>query len=67
MTKYKTLKYLRPTKARVSHSCNKCGKEIKPGDTYYSESLKDKFLHIVNPKTFCLECYNDFAEKLLEK
>jgi len=35
----------------------KCGQQINVGDFYYAEVLKDKFLHSLNRKKFCKNCY----------
>ncbi|PIP17199.1 MAG: hypothetical protein COX44_01195 [Candidatus Portnoybacteria bacterium CG23_combo_of_CG06-09_8_20_14_all_37_13] len=57
MAKYDNLKILKKTKARVNHNCMKCGQQINVGDFYYAEVLKDKFLHSLNRKKFCKNCY----------
>jgi len=57
MGKYDNLKILKKTQARASHKCYNCGKLINPGDFYYSEKLKDRFLHSLHLKKFCENCY----------
>lgn len=57
MSKYDNLKYFKKTKARACHVCMKCGKQIFPGDYYYAERLKDRFLHSLHMKKLCIECY----------
>ncbi len=66
MSKYNGSKFLKRTKARVSHRCNLCGQLIPIGGFYYAEELKDKFLHLLHKKKFCSNCYNKFGEKLLK-
>lgn len=65
MSKYDELKYLEPTKARVSHTCHNCNGVISKGDTYYSEKLRDRFLHSLHEKKFCIRCYKKFGDDLL--
>ena len=65
MGKYNQIKFLKRTKARVNHTCSSCGKEIESGSYYYAEKLIDRFLHIIYPKKFCVECYEKFGDKLI--
>ncbi len=65
MIKYDNLKFLKRTKTRVVHRCDKCGKLISLGDFYYAETLKDKFLHTLHNKKFCEDCYKEYSEDLL--
>lgn len=67
MGKFNNLKILKKTKARTSHQCNICGKIINQGDYYYKEHIKDKFLHSLNAKKFCNECYNKFGDRLINR
>lgn len=48
------------TKARVNHICMKCGQQINAADFYYAESMKDKFLHSLHRKKFCIKCYEEY-------
>ena len=64
MGKYDSLKFLKKTKARVEHQCRKCGKLIKIGEFYYVEELEDRFLHSINRKKFCSDCYQKYGDKL---
>jgi len=66
MNKYNNLKFLKRTKARVSHKRDKCEKIINPGDFYYAETLKDKFLHTLYNKKFCESCYKKYKNNLLD-
>lgn len=65
MSKIDKIKYLKSTKARSQHFCNKCGSRIAAGEVYYSERLKDKFLYSLHSKKFCSVCYAKFGEILL--
>ena len=65
MNKHNELKFLKETKAGVPHVCNKCERAIPVGETYYSETLKDKFLQSLHRKKFCKECYEKFGNDLL--
>lgn len=65
MSKYNELKQLKMIKARVTHLCNKCGRQILKGDMYYVERLKDKFLQILHAKKFCCTCFKQYAESLI--
>jgi len=38
----------------------KCGQQINAGDFYYAESMKDKFLHSLHKKKFCIKCYEEY-------
>jgi hypothetical protein len=67
MSKYDDLKYLKPTRARVVHTCNSCNSIINKGDTYYSEKLRDTFLHSLHERKFCMDCYEKFGDGLLKK
>jgi hypothetical protein len=39
MGRYDDAKFLKQTRARVAHICDRCGKQIKNGEIYYSESI----------------------------
>lgn len=67
MSKYNKLKFLKKTKARVNHVCDKCGKGIEAGSFYYAEKLRDRFLNIPYSKKFCSECYKKFGDQLLQQ
>ena len=62
MSKYNSLKFLKITKARVNHRCDKCGRIINPGSFYYAEEIKDKFLHSLHMKKFCNKCYEELGK-----
>jgi len=66
MGKYNQLKFLKKTKARVNHMCDQCGKEIASNNFYFKEIVRDKFLHSLNAKKFCVECYEKFGENLIK-
>jgi len=65
MGKYNHLTFLKQVKARTLHICHDCGKEILPGETYYREDIKDRFLHSLHAKKYCSYCYNkrDIGDK----
>lgn len=65
MSKYNNLKFLKKTKARVEHRCQNCGELIGPGALYYSEKLRDRFLHTLHEKKFCEQCYKKYGDQLL--
>lgn len=60
MSKYDNLKFFKKTKARTNHICIECGQQINAGDFYYTESMKDKFLHSLHRKKFCIKCYEEY-------
>jgi len=57
MSKYEKLKYFKEIKAGSEHLCSNCGRKIYPGNVYYAEDIKDKFLHSLHRKKLCKECY----------
>ncbi len=62
MSKYDNLIYYKQTKARTDHNCTNCLQLIKSGDIYYSEKIKDKFLHSLHRKKFCKQCYHAMVQ-----
>ena len=65
MSKYNSLKFLKETKARISHTCDKCGYEIKKGEIYYPESIGRVNAPGIKLRKFCTNCYAKHGEKLL--
>jgi len=65
MSKYNNLKFFKRTQARIGHKYYNCGKLIDPGDFYYSEKLKDRFLYSLHLKKFCKNCYQKYGNTLL--
>jgi len=57
MGKYNNIKYFKATRARVIHICSNCETQINPGEIYYPEEIKDKFLHSLHRKKLCKNCY----------
>lgn len=66
MSKYKQLRFLKRTKARVEHQCNLCGQAISVSEFYYAEKIKDNFLHFLHRKKYCNACYQRYEDKLLK-
>jgi len=50
--------------ASHDYQCQLCKQLIKGGDDYYSEEIKDKFLHSLHRKKFCKECVGRFKKQL---
>ena len=52
-------------KARADHVCSVCGNTMKPGEVYYQQGPKDRFLQFLHAKKICLKCYEggNFANK----
>jgi len=67
VSKYDGLKILRMTKSRKYHSCSKCAQEIVPGENYYKEHIKDKYIHTLGFKKYCASCYERYGDQLLRK
>lgn len=57
VSKYNNIKYFKKTKARADHICSNCGVQIKRGDIYYPEVIKDKFLYSLHNEKLCKNCY----------
>jgi len=57
MGKYDNIKYFKETKARANHICSNCERQIKIGDVYFPEEIKDKFLHSLHREKLCQKCY----------
>ena len=66
MSKYNTLKILKKTKARISHLCNKCNKEIQSGEIYYAESIGKINAPGIKLRKFCVICYHKYGGDLLK-
>jgi hypothetical protein len=66
MGKYDHLKYLKKTRARVNHTCSRCGKTINASSYYYAESTKDRFLQSLHFKKFCAKCFEEYGETLIK-
>jgi hypothetical protein len=65
MSKYNSIKYLKKTKARISHICECCNEEIKKGEIYYPESVGRINAPGVKLRKFCMNCYKKYGDKLL--
>lgn len=64
MSKYDKLKFLKETKARKSRVCDKCGREIEKGATYYKESIDRVNVIGIRLNGFCEKCYQEQGYKL---
>lgn len=56
MSKYDSLKFLKETKAKYSYICERCGGDIKRGESYYSESIGRVNSPGIKLKKFCFKC-----------
>ncbi len=65
MSKYDSLKFLKKTKARISHACDNCRVEIKKGEIYYPESIGRVNAPRIKLRKFCKKCYEKHEGKLL--
>jgi hypothetical protein len=65
MSKYNNIKFLKETKARISHTCDNCGYEIEKGELYYPESIGRVNAPGIKLRKFCKNCYEKHGEKLL--
>lgn len=65
MSKYDSLKFLKETKARDSHICNKCSQNIEKGEIYYKESVGKVNTPGLTLRGFCKGCYQEHGNKLL--
>jgi hypothetical protein len=43
----------------------RCGASILPGETYFRETIADRFLHSLHSRVFCRRCYDMEGEALL--
>jgi ribosomal protein L33 len=66
MSKYDGAKFLKETRARVVHICDKCGKQIKCGEIYYLESIGRINTPGIRLKKFCKDCFQKYGNKLLQ-
>jgi len=64
MGKYDNFKILKKRVATDTFKCQLCKQFSKEGDCYYSEEIKDKFLHSLHKKMFCKECVERFKKQL---
>lgn len=65
MSIYDSLKFLKETKARISHICYNCGEGIKQSEIYYPESAGRVNVPGIKLKKFCKKCYRKYGDKLL--
>ncbi len=64
MSKYNNLKILKKKIATENFKCQLCKNFIKEGKDYYSEEVRDRFLHSLHRKKFCKECVQKFKKQL---
>lgn len=64
MSKYNQLKILKKKIANANFRCKLCKRFIMEGDAYYSEEVKNKFIHSLHKKSFCEECVKNFQKQL---
>ena len=67
MSKYDDIKFLKETKARISHICDKCGKEIDKGEIYYPESTGRIRTIGIQLRKFCKKCYQALEQNNVNK
>ena len=65
MDKYHSLKFLKETKARIPHICNKCGGEIKTKEIYYPESIGRVNAPGIKLEKFCKNCFEKYGNQLI--
>ena len=56
--------FLKAVRARVTHSCARCGTLISTHELYYREDRFLQFLHS-RPRSFCQKCFETYGDKLL--
>lgn len=62
MSKYDNVKFLKETKARNLYICERCGLEIKVGETYYKESIGKINAPGIKFKKFCYKCSKSYPK-----
>jgi hypothetical protein len=67
MNKYDNAKFLKGTKARIVHICDKCEKQIENGEIYYSESVGRINAPGIKLKKFCKDCFQKSASGFSRK
>jgi hypothetical protein len=67
MSKFDSLKVLKKTKARTTHSCSSCGNRVAKGEIYFREHIADAFLHSLHARKFCATCFQKDGENLLKR
>ncbi len=63
MSKYDSIKFLKETKARKTHICENCGKEINKSDVYFRENIGKINAIGVQLKKFCYKCGKELVGK----
>jgi len=49
---------LKAVRARVAHSCAKCGASISKHEVYYREAPREPFLQYLRSRAFCQKCFD---------
>lgn len=65
MSKYDSLKFLKETKARIPHICDKCNETIESGEIYFAEKIERVSVPGIKLRKFCKNCYQKHGNKLL--
>ena len=65
MSKYDNLKFLKETKARKPHLCDKSGQIIENGKIYQRESMGKVNVPGLKLRGFCVKCYQEHGDKLI--
>lgn len=65
MSKYDSLKFLKETRAKIPHTCDRCGKVIAAKEIYYPESIGRVNAPHIKLKKFCKKCFKKYGNKLL--
>lgn len=66
MSKYDKIKFLKETKARTLHICDKCDRVINKGEKYYPESIGKINKCGIKLKKYCIECFHNYGNNLIE-
>ena len=64
MDKYNRFKILKKRVTSTTFQCQLCRRLVKQGENYYSEEVKDKFLHFLHKRKFCKKCVEKFKKQL---
>jgi len=65
MSKCDSLKFIKETKAKIPHVCDKCNTVINSGEIYFPEKIEKVNVLGIKLKKFCKNCYQKHGDKLL--